>query len=109
MEHDFIEYVKKYFKCQQHANLYFQSSQALHLMQALWLFSRWALDLIGKIWPTSLGGHKFIIKATKYFTKLVEAIPMISTKGPKIAEFIEHHIIYHFGISARIVIDNGKN
>jgi len=34
---------------------------------------------------------------------------MISTKGPKIAEFIENHIIYHFGIHAQINMDNGKN
>lgn len=50
-----------------------------------------------------------IITATKYFMKWVEAIPLISTNGPKIAKFIEHHLIYYFGILAQIVIDNGKN
>lgn len=34
---------------------------------------------------------------------------MISTKGPKIAEFIEHHIICRFDILTQIVIDIGKN
>lgn len=33
---------------------------------------------------------------------------MISTKGPKIADFISHHIIDRFGIPAQIVTDNGK-
>jgi len=64
---------------------------------------------MGKIYPTSLEGHKFIITATEYFTKWVEAIPMISTKGPKIADFISHHIICQFGIPTQIVIDNGKS
>ena len=34
---------------------------------------------------------------------------MVSTKGPKIAEFILYHLIYRFGILDQIVIDNGKN
>lgn len=34
---------------------------------------------------------------------------MVSTKGPKIMEFIEHSIISHFGILARILLDNGLN
>jgi len=69
MEHDCIDYVKKCIKCQQHAHLFIQPSQALQPMQSLWPFSQWALDLIGKIYPTSSGGHKFIITATEYFTK----------------------------------------
>lgn len=64
MEHDCIEYIKKYFKYQQNANLYIQASQALQPMQSLWPFSRWALDLIGQISPTSSEGHKFIIIVT---------------------------------------------
>lgn len=78
-------------------------------MQSLWLFSRWKLDLIGQISPISSGGHKFIIIVIEYFTIWVEVIPMISTKGPKIAKFIEHHIIYHFGILDQIIINNGNN
>jgi len=109
MEHDCIDYVKKCIKCQQHAHLFIQPSQALQPMQSLWPFSRWALNLIGQIYPTSSGGHKFIITATEYFMKWVQAIPMISTKGPKIDEFISHHIICRFGIPAQIVTDNGKN
>jgi len=77
-------------------------------MQSLWPFSRWALDIIGQIFPTSLGGHKFIITAIEYFMKWVKAIPMISTKGPKIAEFILHLIICQFGIPTQIITDNGK-
>lgn len=67
------------------------------------------MDFIGKISSTSLGGHKFIIIITEYFTKWVEAIPMISTKGPKIVEFILHHLICQFGIPTQIIIDNGNN
>ena len=40
--------------------------------------------------------------------KWVESIPMISTKGSKIAEFISHHLICRFGILTQIITDNGK-
>ena len=109
MEHDCIDYIKKYVKCQQHAHIFVQPSQALQLMQSLWPFSQWALDLQGQMSPTLSRGHKFIITAIEYFTKWVEDIPMISIKGPKIAKFISHHIIYRFSIPTQIITDNGKN
>jgi len=77
-------------------------------MKSLWPLSRWALDLIGQISPISSGGHMFKKTTIEYFTKWVEAIPMISMKGKKIPKFIENHIICHFGILAQIIIDNGK-
>lgn len=49
-----------------------------------------------------------IITIIEYFTKRVEATPMVSTKGPKIMEFIEHYI-NRFGILAKILLDNGPN
>ena len=36
----------------------------------------WATDLIGQIYPPSSKEHKFILVATDYFTKWVEAIPL---------------------------------
>ena len=109
MEKYYCEYIKKYLKCQQHAHLFSQPSQALHPIQSLWPFSKWALDLIGQITPIASSGHKFIIIATEYFTKWVEAIPMTSTIGPQIVEFIENNIICRFSIPNQLIMDNGKN
>jgi hypothetical protein len=41
-----------------------------------WSFKGWAIDLIGLIYPPSSKGHKFVLVATHYFTKWVEAIPI---------------------------------
>jgi hypothetical protein len=41
-----------------------------------WLFRGWRIDLIGQIYPPSSKGHKFVLVATDYFTKWVEAIPL---------------------------------
>jgi hypothetical protein len=38
-----------------------------------WPFRGWGIDLIGQINPPSSKGHKFVLLATDYFTKWVEA------------------------------------
>jgi hypothetical protein len=38
-------------------------------------FQQWGLDFIGEINPSSSGQHKWILVATDYFTKWIEAIP----------------------------------
>jgi hypothetical protein len=38
-------------------------------------FQQWGLDFIGEIHPQSSAQNKWILNATDYFTKWVEAIP----------------------------------
>jgi hypothetical protein len=38
-------------------------------------FRKWGLDFIGEIHPHSSSQHKWILTATDYFTKWIEAIP----------------------------------
>ena len=39
----------------------------------------------------------------------MEVIPLVSMIDPKIASFLETHIIYQFGIPVRIITDNGAS
>ena len=39
-------------------------------------FMQWGLDFIGEIHPVSSAQHKWILTATDYFTKWIEAIPL---------------------------------
>ena len=41
-------------------------------------FIGWTMDLIGKIHPLSSKYHVFIIVAMDYFTKWVEALPLVN-------------------------------
>lgn len=81
MQKDSFSFVKKCHQCQQHNNLIHAPAQELRSQVASWPFSAWGLDLIGKISPPSSQGHTFIITATDYFTKWVEAVPLRSTTG----------------------------
>ena len=72
-----------------------------------WLFREWAIDLIGQIYPPSSKGHKFILVATDYFTKWVEAIPLKKVTSDSMINFVKEHIVYRFGIPQTINTDQG--
>jgi hypothetical protein len=63
--------------------------------------------LIGQINPPSSKGHKFVLLATDYFTKWVEAIPLKKVTSENMVEFVKEHIIYRFGIPQTITTDQG--
>ncbi|KAI5322991.1 hypothetical protein L3X38_032063 [Prunus dulcis] len=67
------------------------------------------MDLIGKIYPASSKQHCFIIVATDYFTKWVEAKHVKSTTSQEIITFIEEQIIQRFGIPESITTDRGSS
>uniref|UniRef100_A0A2N9GX94 Uncharacterized protein n=1 Tax=Fagus sylvatica TaxID=28930 RepID=A0A2N9GX94_FAGSY len=64
----------------------------LQNMATPWPFHTWGLDLIGPINPAS-GGYIWILVATEYFSKWVEAIPLRKATGAAVANFIREHII----------------
>ncbi|XP_026378611.1 uncharacterized protein LOC113273056 [Papaver somniferum] len=72
-----------------------------------WPFHSWGLDIIGRSNPKSSKQHEYIITATEYFTKWVEAIPLKGATGEVISTFIKEHIICCFGIPMYIISDNG--
>ena len=72
-----------------------------------WSFRGWEIDLIGQIFSPSSKGHKFILVATDYFTKWVEAIPLKTITSKNLVDFVKEHIVYHFGIPQTITIDQG--
>ena len=72
-----------------------------------WPFRGWGIDLIGQIYPPSSKGHKFIVVATDYFTKWVEAIPLKTVTSQNMFDFVQEHFIYQFGIPQTITTDQG--
>ncbi|XP_026435185.1 uncharacterized protein LOC113332899 [Papaver somniferum] len=107
MEDDAAAYVRKCHQCQVHGNLIHTPCLPLNSVSSPWPFYSWGLAIIGKINPSSSKQHEYIITATKYFTKWVEAIPLRNTTGITIAAFIKEHIICIFGIPKHIITDNG--
>jgi len=69
-------------------------------------FQQWGLNFIGKIHPSSSGQHKWILTATDYFTKWIEAIPSRQANDTVIIGFLETNILFKFGCPEKIITDN---
>ncbi|KAL1294443.1 hypothetical protein AAHE18_19G142600 [Arachis hypogaea] len=104
---DCIDYAKACLECQRHGSIQQVPVSELHSIIKPWPFRGWALDLIGLIHLPSSKQHKFILVAIDYFTKWVEAIPLIEVSQSEIIDFIEEHIIHRFGISQTLSTDQG--
>ena len=88
----------KYFKgcqgCQKFGNVQRAPASAMNPIIKPWSFRGWAIDLIGQIYPPSSKGHKFILVATDYFTKWVEAIHLKKVTSANMIDLVKEHIIY---------------
>ena len=81
------------------------SNESYHQTVAI---QRWAMDMIGQINPSSSKGHQWVLAATDYFTKWVEAVPMRSVASKDVISFVKEHIIHRFGIPQTITTDGGS-
>ena len=69
-------------------------------------FQQWGLDFIGEINPSSSGQHKWILLATDYFTKWIEAVPTRNATQQVIMKFLYENIFIKFGFLERLVTNN---
>jgi ribonuclease HI len=106
MKKDTADFVKTCHTCQVQADLIHTHPTNLQNMTTPWPFHTWGLDLIGPIGP-AFGGHIWILVATEYFTKWVEAVSLRKATGAAVANFIREHIITRFGIPYKLISDNG--
>jgi hypothetical protein len=80
----------------------------LHPIIKSWLFHGWVLDFVGRIHPALSKGYRFVLVATDYFTKWVEAVPLMNMTHKKVIRFISEHMIHRFGIPQMLTIDQGS-
>ena len=73
MMEDCIKFIRKCHKCQIHGDVSHIPPTKLYSISSPWPFSACGLDIIRKIHPTALNGHRYILVAINYFTKWVKA------------------------------------
>jgi hypothetical protein len=98
MLEDCFEYYKGFQDCQKFGNIQRVPASALNPIIKPWPFRGWGIDLIGQINPPSSKGHKFVLLAIDYFTKVT---------SENMVEFVKEQIIYRFGIPQTITTDQG--
>ncbi|XP_070034468.1 uncharacterized protein [Nicotiana tomentosiformis] len=67
------------------------------------------IDVIGLIKPADSNGHKFILVAIDYFTKLVEVASNKAVTKKVVADFVRDRIVCRFGVPDSIITDNAAN
>lgn len=99
---DCIEFAKGCQECQIHSGIQHILPRELHTIVKIWPFIGWALKLIGEIRPPSSKGQKYILVAIDYFTKWIEAIPLVTDDQEAVIHFIQRYIICRFGMPETI-------
>ncbi|XP_062080455.1 uncharacterized protein LOC133785220 [Humulus lupulus] len=101
-----MNYVKKYDSCPHYANILLVPPNDLTQMTSPRPFTVWGIDLIGSV-PTRKGGVMYGIMAVNYFMKWVETKPLATITSKKVLDSVIKNIVYLYGISRKIVSDNG--
>jgi transposase InsO family protein len=65
------------------------------------------MDIVGPL-PTSQGNFKFTVVEIEYFTKWIEARPVVTITSATIRKFFWQQIICRFGMPKKLTFDNGK-
>jgi hypothetical protein len=71
-------------------------------------FQQWGLDFIGQFSQSSSAGHTWILVATDYFTRWVEAVPLRTSSNATIVRFLEDNILTRFSVPQKITTDNAS-
>ncbi|XP_059639712.1 uncharacterized protein LOC132282103 [Cornus florida] len=66
------EYARRCDKCQRHDPMKHQPAKDLHAMANPWPFAQWGIDMVGPL-PKTVEQKEFVLLATDYFIKWVEA------------------------------------
>lgn len=86
METDAIDYAKRCMNWQQFAPNIHRPAAPLQPLKSLWPFALWELDIVGPL-TTASSKFKFLITTTDYFTKWVEAEPLITIEDSDVKRF----------------------
>ena len=105
MKQDTEIYVRKYDKCQKQAPILHMPAETLNLVTSPWPFAQWGMDVVGPL-PTAATQKKFLLVATDYFSKWVEAESYASTKDKDVTRFVWKNIVCQFRIPQAIIADN---
>ena len=105
MQTDALKYFREYDKCQRFAPMIHQPARESNPLSSPWLFAQWGLDIVGPL-PQAPGNKKFLITATDYFTKWIEAEPLSNIRDVDIKCFFWKNVITRFSIPWVAISDN---
>ena len=110
MYHDAKEYVKRCKICQRSKTPTMYDNMPLRPMMSTRAFAKWGIDFVGPIKPPARGTHaEYIIVATDYLTKWVEAKATVKNDARTTARFLYEYVFTRYGLPIELVSDQGKH
>jgi hypothetical protein len=82
-------------------------SQPTQLITPSWPLQRWGIDIVRPL-TTAQSNYKFTVVAVEYFTKWIEAKPLVNIVAMGLKRFFWQSIICRFGVPREIIEDNAK-
>nr|XP_043630232.1 uncharacterized protein LOC122601542 [Erigeron canadensis] len=107
MHKDTVNEIQPCESCQIHATVPKAPKNELIPVTSAWPFLKWGIDIVGPF-PQAPEKLKFLVVAVDYFTKWVEAKPLVTISRKQIEKFVWEQVVTRFGIPQVIVSDNGK-
>jgi hypothetical protein len=101
---DAHDIVRQCPECQRHAPYSKFASNEVQLIPPVWPFARWGIDIVGPL-PTAPGNYTHAVVAVEYFSKWVEAKPLLSITSATIQKFFWQNIVCHFGVPYEVTMD----
>ena len=103
---DAYAYVRKCDTCQRSGGRQAKETGPFQPVIVSAPFEQWGIDIIGEINPNYSSQHKYIVIATDYFTRWVEAIPLWKVNEDAVIDFLQENIMTRFGVPISLVFDN---
>ena len=102
-------YVSSCDQCQRTGAPAFRNHWPLTPIISIALFEKWGIDFVGPIKSVSTCRNRYIIMATDYATKWIEARPTWKNDAATTAVFLFEEIMMQFGHPLEIVSDRGTH
>nr|XP_043620395.1 uncharacterized protein LOC122592271 [Erigeron canadensis] len=107
MHNDTLKEIQACDSCQIHATVQKAPKHELIPVTSAWSFSKWGINIVGPFLQAP-GKVRFLVVAVDYFTKWIEAKPLVTISGKQMEKFVWEQVVTRFGIPQVIVSDNGK-
>ena len=94
--------------CHRSGGILAKEAGPLQLVIILEPFEQWGIDIIGEINLNSSLQHRYILTATNYFTRWVEAVPLRKVNEDVVINFLQEKIMTRFGVPISTFFDNAS-